>query len=412
MKKVLIIIVGLTLIGLVGLRVYEKTSLLRKPAVKQRRAIPVAVETKQVQKTNLRDIGLFTGTLRPKSQFIIAPKIAGRLEKLFVNIGDPVNRDQLIAVLEDDEHVQTVDQAYAELEVTKANLEESRSALDISQREFERAKVLRQKKIASESELDTAEALFKAQSAKHKVALAQVAQKEAALKGAKVRLSYTKIHASWEGDSGRRVVGERFVDEGAMLAPNTSIVSILDIDSLRALIYVIERDYPKVRIGQNGIVSTDAFPGMSFTGEVVRVAPILKETSRQARVEIEVPNPEGLLKPGMFVRVQIEFAHKENATVVPVDALIKRKGTEGVFLSDLVAMKAHFVPVTLGIVNSEWAEVVTPSLHGSVVIMGHHLLEDGSTIILPRAGPGAQGTVTPGHESIRKGRQARPEVKR
>jgi len=412
MKKVLIIIIGLTLIGLVGWRVYEKTSLLRKPAVKQRRAIPVAVETKPVQKTNVRDIGLFTGTLCPKSQFIVAPKVAGRLEKLFVNIGDPVNRDQLIAVLEDAEHLQTVDQAYAELEVTKANLEESRSALDISQREFERAKVLRQKKIASESELDTAEALFKAQSAKHKVALAQVAQKEAALKGVKVRLSYTQIHASWEGNSGSRVVGERFVDEGAMLAPNTSIVSILDIDSLMALIYVIERDYSKVRIGQKGIVSTDAFPGMSFTGEVLRVAPLLKETSRQARVEIKVPNPEGLLKPGMFVRVQIEFAHKENATVVPVDALIKRKGVVGVFLGNLVEMKAHFVPVTLGIVNSEWAEVVTPSLHGSVVTMGHHLLEDGSTIILPRARPVAQGTGTPGHESIRKGGEARPEVKR
>ena len=180
MKKVLIIIIGLTLIGLVSWKVYERTSLLRKPAVRQRGAIPVAVETKPVLKTKVRDVGLFTGTLYPKAQFIVAPKIAGRLEKLFVNIGDPVNRGQLIAVLEDDEHLQTVDQAGAELEVARANREESRSALEISQREFERAKVLRQKKIASEAELDTAEALFKAQSAKHKVAMAQVAQKEAA----------------------------------------------------------------------------------------------------------------------------------------------------------------------------------------------------------------------------------------
>ena len=408
MKKVLIIIIGLTLIGLVSWKVYERTSLLRKPAVMQRGAIPVAVETKPVLKTKIRDVGLFTGTLYPKAQFIVAPKIAGRLEKLFVNISDPVNGGQLIAVLEDDEHLQTVDQAGAELEVARANLEESRSALEISEREFERAKVLRQKKIASESELDTAEALFKAQSAKHKVAMAQVAQKEAAFKGAKVRLSYTQIHAPWEGDSGNRVVGERFVDEGAMLAPNTSIVSILDIDSLLALIYVIERDYSKVRIGQEGIVSTDAFPGRNFSGKVLRLAPLLKETSRQARVEIEVPNPEGLLKPGMFVRVQIEFTHKENATVVPVSALIKRKGVVGVFLADPAEMKARFFPLTIGIVNSEWAEVVKPSLDGSVVTLGHHLLEEGSTIILPPAKPVGQGTGTAGH----KDEEARPEVKR
>jgi RND family efflux transporter MFP subunit len=147
--------------------------------------------------------------------------------------------------------------------------------------------------------------------------------------------------------------------------------------------HVIERDYSKVRIGQEAIVATDAFPGVTFTGRVLRVAPLLKEASRQARVEIEIPNPDETLKPGMFVRVQIEFAEHTNATVVPVSALVKRDGQGGVFLADTQNLKAHFVPVTVGIVNGELAEIADPPVSGLVVTLGHHLIEDGSAIILP-----------------------------
>jgi RND family efflux transporter MFP subunit len=168
-----------------------------------------------------------------------------------------------------------------------------------------------------------------------------------------------------------------------MLAPNTSIVSVLDIRALTGVIYVIERDYSKVRTGQEASVSTDAFPGRTFPGKVVRVAPILKETSREARVEIEVPNPEGLLKPGMFIRVQIEFSRVDDAMVVPLSAVAKRNGKQGVFQVNMEEMTAQFVPVDLGIVNNERAQILAPPLTGQVVTLGHHLLEDGGAIILP-----------------------------
>ena len=382
MKKVFFIVIALTFAGLLGWQIYQKVYAPRKGTDRHRRALAVPVEITQVRAMTIRDIGFFTGTLIPRSQFIVAPKITGQLEKLLVNIGEHVKSEQLIAVLDDDEYVQQVDQARAELEVAKAVLEESRSALGIAKRELQRAKALREKKIASESELDEAEAQFKAQSAKHKVAQAQIAQKQAALKAAQVRLSYTRISVPFEGDNGQWVVGERFVDEGAMLSANASIVSVLDIGSLIAVIHVIERDYPKVRLNQVASVTTDAFPGRTFSGKIVRLAPLLKETSREARVEIEIPNLEGLLKPGMFVRVQIEFERHHNATVVPQSALVKRKGQQGIFLADTQEMKAHFVPVTLGIINGENAEVVSPSLSGSVVTMGQHLLEDGSAVIV------------------------------
>ncbi|MCJ7596189.1 MAG: biotin/lipoyl-binding protein, partial [Desulfobacterales bacterium] len=111
MKKVIVILVVLVLVGLIGWQVYLRILAYQKPKAMNRKTPPVAVEVRPVQKTMVREMGLFTGSLYPRSQFIVAPKIAGRLEKLLVKIGDPVKRDQTIAVLEDDEYLQQVEQA-------------------------------------------------------------------------------------------------------------------------------------------------------------------------------------------------------------------------------------------------------------------------------------------------------------
>jgi len=389
MKKALVIVIVVAVVGVFGWQVYRKVTASVAGSGGWQRAVAVAVEVEPVQKITIREVGQFTGTLIARSQFILAPKVPGRLEKLYVDIGDSVQRDQLIAVLDSQEYAQQVEQARAELEVAKANVAECSSALDVARREFERAVALREKKIASESELDEAEAHYKACEAKHKVSLAQVAQKEAGLKAAQVRLSYTQIRASWEDGNELRVVGERFVDEGTMLRANDHIVSVLDVSSLTAVIHVIEEDYPKVRIGQAVVSTTDAYPGREFPGTVVRVAPLLKETSRQARVEVEMPNPELLLKPGMFVTARIELDRHDGATVVPFSALARRNGQQGVFLLEDEEMKARFVPVETGIVTSELAQITQPALEGYVVTLGHHLLEDGSPVILP-AGAGQE----------------------
>jgi RND family efflux transporter MFP subunit len=310
--------------------------------------------------------------------------VAGWLKKLLVNIGDMVQQNQVIAILDDEEFTQQVEQVRAELLVAKANAENCTSDLDIAKREYERAKALREKQIASASELDESEAAFNACRTRLKVSLAQVAQKEAALKAADVRLSYTKVQAFWENGDQTRVVGERFVDEGALLQVNEPIVSILENNPLTAVVYVIERDYQKIKVAQQSIVTTDAYPGKTFTGSVVRIAPLLKESSRQARVEIEIPNRAQLLKPGMFVRAQIEFARHDNATLIPFTALVRREGKEGIFIADLSNLKARFVPVTTGIINGELVEVIEPKISGLVVTMGNHLLEDSSDITLPQ----------------------------
>ncbi len=141
--------------------------------------------------------------------------------------------------------------------MAEANLEESKSSLDVAMRELERVEELHKKGISAESELDAAKGTYATQEARYKVAQAQVSNREAALEAAKVRLSYTKIRTSWEEGADSRVVGERFVHEGAMLTPNAQILSILEINPLLAVIHITDKDYFRVKIGQSALISSE-----------------------------------------------------------------------------------------------------------------------------------------------------------
>jgi RND family efflux transporter MFP subunit len=380
-RKIITIAVIVVIVGFIGWQVIRRIG--SQGSGLERRAAPVAVEIEAVRKATIRDTANFTGTLAPKSQYTVAPKIAGRLEKLMVDIGDRINRNQLIAVLDDEEYSQQVRQAEADLLVAKANLEESRSSLDVAKRELERVEELHKKGISADSELDASKGAHATQEARYKVAQAQVANREAALEAARIRLSYTKITASWEEGTNPRVVGERFVHEGTMLTPNAPILSLLEINPLLAIIHITDKDYFRVKPGQTALISSDALSNQTATGEIVRLAPLLKETSREARVEIEFANPEGLFKPGMFINVRIEFATHKEATVVPVSSVVKRGDQQGIFLADAENNTVQFVPVTVGISTNELAEIIEPStIEGQVVTLGQHLLADGSPIIL------------------------------
>jgi len=347
----------------------------------------VAVEVAPVETGTIRDVGTFTGSIVARSRFVVAPKVSGRLKRLTVDIGDRVRCDQLIAELDDDEYAQALEQARAELAVARANVAQAASSLHTARRELERVEKLRGKSIASESELDIAKAGHDSAAALQAVALAEVSRREAALKAAEVRLSYTRIRASWEGDpegpTSERVVGERFVHEGAMLGANSPIVSVLDLSTVKAVVHVVERDYSRLSPGHNAVVKVDAFPGREFRGRIERVAPVLKEASRQARVEVTVANAEDLLKPGMFARVTVVFGVHEGVTIIPTDALARRGDEQGVFLLDGAREKVSFVPVKVGMVEGPRAEVLEPELEGEIVTLGLHLLENGSSIILP-----------------------------
>ncbi|MGC9362833.1 MAG: efflux RND transporter periplasmic adaptor subunit, partial [Candidatus Syntrophosphaera sp.] len=234
--------------------------------------------------------------------------------------------------------------------------------------------------------MDQTDAEKAAAEARYDTVLAEVQRAQAALRTAEIQISYTRIKAEWNGGGNTRVVGERFVEEGNLLSPNHPILTLLDISTVIAEIDVIESDYAKVKKGMPATVTTDMYPDKVFAGKLSRLAPILREESRQARAEIDIPNPSGSLKPGMFVEVRLEFARHEDALAVPEAAVVEKNGKKGVFLVDETAMTADFIPITAGITYDGFTEVLEPSLDGKVVILGQEQLQDGSSVILPAEG--------------------------
>lgn len=325
----------------------------------------------------------FSGALESPGQFVVAPKVGGRVERLAVNLADEVSRGQLVAELDNDEYVQAVTQARAELAVAEANVMEAKSALDIAGRELERISRLRERGVASEANLDSGRANKLAREAQLAVARAGVTRAEATLETARIRLSYTRITADWNGGDDRRVVAERLVDEGTTVEANAPLLRIVELDPLTGVIFVAEQDYGRLQPGQAVSLTTDAYPGTSFDGRIERIAPVFREASRQARVEVTIANPGHRLKPGMFIRATVVLERVAEAVIVPERALSSRNDGTGVFLVSDDGRSVVWRLVRPGIREGDRVQVLDEDLAGRVVTLGQQLLDDGSAIIIP-----------------------------
>ena len=344
---------------------------------------PVAVEVAGVRREPIQETRQLTGSIHPLYQYVVAPKVSGRLMRINKRIGDWADRGEVIAKIDDGEYQQQVLESDANLRIAYANVAETEGQLVLARQDLERVESLADQRIASQAQLETAQTRFSSLESRLELAKAQVEQRQAALKSARIRLSYTTLAASQPG-----FIGERFVDEGSMLAPNSPVVSVLGMDTVIVRTTVIERVYGLVAIGQEAGIEVDAYPGKTFEGHVSRIAPMLQETSRVAQMEVEVGNDSLLLKPGMFCKVTLVLAEKASAQVVPTRAVVTRNGTSGVFTVGAGETTVRFIPVELGIATPERTEILAPEIEGLVVSLGQHLLEDGSTVILPDVPPG------------------------
>jgi RND family efflux transporter MFP subunit len=338
----------------------------------------VAVEVAAIRYEPIQETMQMTGSIHPLYRYIVAPKVSGRIIRISKRIGDWVRSGETIAKIDDGEYQQMLLEAEANLRIANANLAETESQLELAKQELARVQALEEKQIASVSELDAATTRFEAQRSRMELARAQVEQRQAALNSARIRLSYTTLVAAEPG-----FIGERFVDEGSLLAPNSAVVSVIGIDTVIVRTTVIERVYGQIRMDQPAKVQVDAFPGRAFYGRVSRIAPMLQEASRVAQMEVEVANDSLILKPGMFCNVTVMLAEKDSAQVVPTQAIVTRDGTDGVFIVKGGEAIAHYVPVQLGISTPDKTEILSPRIEGSVVSLGQHLLEEGSSVILP-----------------------------
>jgi RND family efflux transporter MFP subunit len=344
---------------------------------------PVPVEVAQIQRGPIALQRTFSGELEALAEFVVAPKVSGRVEHVIVNIADTVKRGQVVAELDNDEYVQTVAQAQADLEVARAKLSEAKSALEIAKREFKRTESLLKRGIASDSEFDAVRQDQLAKQAQLKVAAAQVTKAESSLESANIRLGYTKVTAGWTGGDEHRVVAERYVDEGQTVAANAPLLMIVELHPIIGVVFVTERDYAHLNPGQLVSLTTDAYPGEEYPGRIDRIAPVFRKSTRQARIEMTIDNPQHRLKPGMFIRATVVLAQVPEATIVPEQALTKRDDRNGVFIVREDGRSVAWREVKVGIREGNRVQVEGQGLSGRVVTLGQQLVKNGSAITIP-----------------------------
>jgi membrane fusion protein, multidrug efflux system len=345
---------------------------------------PMTVELGAVRRAPVTEQIVVVGNLIGDATVAVVPKVAGRLQDVYVRLGDHVARGQRVAKIEDQEIEQQVKQAEAAFEVAKATIRQREADLALAQTNVERSRSLFERQLLPKQTLDDNEARYQAALAQLDLARAQNTQSQARLDELRITLANTTIPSPVEG-----FVARRAADPGAFVSQNAPVIDVVDIRRVRLVVNVVEKDLRQVKDGDPASVGVDAFPGENFSGRIARVAPVLDPATRTAPIEIEIPNPGYRLKPGMYARVVIVTGNKKDALVVPPNAVVDVNGRRGVYLASEGDI-ASFHPVRVGIEDDERVEILEGVSEGDTVITtGASALTDGARFIV--AGGGGKG---------------------
>lgn len=343
-------------------------------------AQPLLVETTRVTRADVSEELQIVGNLVGAASVEVAPKLSGRLERIDVRLGDQVFHGREIGRIEDDELQQQVNQAHASFEVARATVRQRDADLALATTTRERAQSLFERELVSGQEIDDAEAVFQASNAQLDLARAQFDQARAYLQELEINLANTVIMSPVNG-----FIGRRYLDPGAYVTSSTAVVSVVDVSLVRLVANLVERDLRLVSEGVQSRIEVDSFPGESFVGHVARIAPVLDPATRTAEIEIEVPNPDYRLKPGMYARVSLGVGMTSGALVVPREAVVMRTSARGVFRVDATSEwpTAEFVALAIGLEDPTYVEVVDGVTEGDVVVtIGAAGLEHGDPVVL------------------------------
>ncbi|MEQ1574326.1 MAG: efflux RND transporter periplasmic adaptor subunit [Vicinamibacterales bacterium] len=350
---------------------------------------PMTVETAAAHRMPLAQQLIVVGNLVGDATVAVVPKTAGRLQDVYVRLGDHVNRGQRVGKIEDQEIQEQVKQAEAAFQVASATIRQRDADLSLALTNVERSRSLFQRQLLPKQTLDDNEARYQAALAQLDLSRAQNQQSQARLDELRITLANTVITSPVDG-----FVARRAVDPGAFVGNNAPVVDVVDIRRVRLVVNVIEKDLKQVKTGDVAVVNVDAFPGETFTGRIARIAPVLDPTTRTAAIEVEIPNGDFRLKPGMYARVQITTGSRRDALVVPANAVVDINGRRGVYLAG-ENTTATFRAVRVGIEEDTRVEILEGINEGDVVITtGAASMTDGARFVLAGArgrGEGRRG---------------------
>jgi len=369
---------GLALLVTLGFTACGPTSDASPPS---HTPAPVSVQVTHVARGNMiRSISL-SASVEAFATARLYAKVAGYLDKISVDIGDWVTKGQVLAVLDVPEMAMEYTQAEAELAEAKAQQVKAQADYSLQKVVLERSKTLRVREAITQQQLDEATAKCAVAAAEVTLARSRIDNAQARLGKLKTLMEYAKITAPFEG-----IVTERFVDPGALIQAATTasvnvspVVTVQRVDMVRVFIDVPEAEVPAVDRGDPATLVLSALPEKKFVGTVTRFASALNPATRTMKVEIDFPNPEGLLRPGMYGNLTLNLETHAEALTLPVPALVSEKGKTFVYVVE--DGKARRVEVTTGIDDGIRVEI-TKGLQGNeeVIVAGGSAVTDGGAV--------------------------------
>lgn len=256
---------------------------------------PIAVEVARASVVRIEDDAQAVGSLRSRQGVMLRPEVSGRIARLGFADGQRVKRGQLLVQLDDTLQRAQLQQAQAQASIARTNLQRNRE-------------LMAQNFVSASAVDQTAAAL--------EVAEAQVALAQA-------QLERMRIVAPFDG-----VAGIATVNLGDYVKDGADLVNIEDASSMSVDFRLPERYLARLKPGQPVEVQVDALPGRNFSGRIDAVDSQLDANGRSLLVRARLPNPQGELKAGMFARSRTVFAVREQAVVVPEEALVPQGGRQ------------------------------------------------------------------------------------
>jgi RND family efflux transporter MFP subunit len=339
-RRAKVIALALLAVALAGAGAYALTHRAAAPA---QAAVPAPAAAEPVRELSVRDIARIearplavtlpvTGTLTPLAQATVKSKVSGIVLSTAVQEGMDVKAGQVIAQLDPAEARAHVAQQQAMLADAQARLALAKKNMSNS------ASLLKQNFIAQNAYDTSANAVDLAQAA--------VDSARAQLDLARIALADTTIHAPLSG-----VVSRRHAQAGEKLAPDSPVFSIVDLKHLTLDAQVPASDIPRIHVGQDVQFRVDGFDGRNFTGKVARINPATETGSRAMIVYVDVANPDGLLRAGMFAKGTVVTEKSAAHPLLPVGAIRQDNGRDVVYRVDNGKIVAQ--PVKLGLRNQD-----------------------------------------------------------
>jgi len=291
-----------------------------------------------------------TGTLTAEEQADVAAETAGRVVSAPVERGTPVSQGaELVRLLstETDAQLKEAEANAAQLEARLGltpgsgfdvnavpEVQNAKAGWDLAQAEFARIKSLLDQRVVSQSEYDQRRTQAEAARQQYDAAKNGAAQQYQMLQAARARVALarkavadTVVRAPFNG-----AVAQRLVSVGDYVTRGTKVAVVVRVNPLRVQLTVPEQFISAVNIGQPVSFEVDAYAGRQFQGTIKFVSPALQADQRALTIEATVPNPNGVLKPGLFATARIEQPAKTPAVLVPAAAVQIASGTSRVYV--------------------------------------------------------------------------------